>query len=98
MAALSCADNARLNRPAWPHPKAVSARTRRIQRRALGSSLGGDIFPDVPITAGVAIPVLEAQEGVGRVSQAAGAAASRLAARDHLAHEVNPLAVLGRNT
>jgi len=41
---------------------------------------------------------LVAQEPVGAVSQAVGAAARRLAALDPLANEMNALAVPGRDT
>ena len=57
----------------------------------------GHVLASVPLTAGGAVPMLVAQEPVGAVSQAAGAAARRLAALDPLAHEMNALAVPGRD-
>ena len=53
-----------------------------------------DVFPRVPVTARIPVPIPITQECVGSVSQAAGAAAGWLAALDPLADEMDPLAVL----
>jgi hypothetical protein len=62
-----------------------------------GQLTARDVLPGIPITAGILVPVLVAQEHVGSVSQAAGAAAGWLAAPDPLAHEMDSLAVLRRD-
>src|SRR5262245_943124 len=56
-----------------------------------------DVFPCIPITTGKGVPVLIAQEDIGAVSQAAGAAAGWFTAPDALAHEMDPLTVLSRD-
>jgi len=56
-----------------------------------------DVLPRIPITSCGAIPVLVAQECIGSVSQAVGAAAGWLTAHHPLANEMDPLAVLRRD-
>src|SRR4029453_4649431 len=53
-----------------------------------GQLAEGDVLPGIPITAAIPVPVRVAQERVGAVSQAVGAAARRLAAR-RLANRYN---------
>jgi hypothetical protein len=73
---------------------------RRLNSRAAnptshsGQFATRDVFPRVPGTARIPVPIPITQECVGSVSQVAGAAAGWLAALDPLADEMDPLAVL----
>jgi hypothetical protein len=73
---------------------------RRLNSRAAnptshsGQFATRDVFPRVPVTARIPVPIPITQECVGSVSQVAGAAAGWLAALDPLADEMDPLAVL----